>query len=42
MHTHEQYDLSAIGGALRWVQHNEYDQEIFSVKTQPVIIKGKA
>ena len=40
MHTHEQYDLSVYEGAVRWVHHNEYDQQIFSVKTEPIIVKG--
>lgn len=40
MHTHEQYDLSVYEGAVRWIHHNEYDQQIFSVKTEPIIVKG--
>ena len=40
MHTHEQYDLSVEDGSVRWIHHNEYDQQIFIVKTEPIIVKG--
>ncbi|XP_057312398.1 uncharacterized protein LOC130653922 [Hydractinia symbiolongicarpus] len=41
MHTHEQYDLSVNDGAVHWAHHNEYDQQIFNVKTEPIIVKDE-
>ena len=40
MHTHEQYDLSVHDGALHWIHRNEYDQQIFNVHTEPIVVKG--
>ena len=40
MHTHEQYDLSVHNGAIHWIHRNEYDQQIFSVHTEPIVVKG--
>ena len=40
MHTRKQYDLRVNDGALYWVHHNEYNQEIFNVKTLPIIVEG--
>jgi len=41
MHTHEQYDLSVRQGAVHWIHHNEYDQQIFTVKTEPIVVKSE-
>ncbi|XP_012555797.1 uncharacterized protein LOC100204986 isoform X1 [Hydra vulgaris] len=41
MHTHEQYELSVQEGAIYWIHHNEYDQKIFFVKTEPVVVKNE-
>lgn len=41
MHTRKQYDLRVVDGALYWVHHNEYNQEIFSVKTLPIVVESK-
>ena len=41
MHTHAQYDLSVNDGAIHWIHHNEYDQQIFKVKTEPIVVKSK-
>ena len=40
MHTHEQYDLSVHDGAIHWIHRNEYDQQIFNVRTEPIVVKG--
>ena len=40
MHTHEQYDLSVHNGAIHWIHRNEYDQQIFGVHTEPIVVKG--
>eukprot|EP00794_Sanderia_malayensis_P012811 gene12811-14124_t len=39
MHTRKQYDLRVNDGALYWIHHNEYNQEIFNVKTVPIVVK---
>jgi len=41
MHTHDQYDLSVHDGALHWTHRNEYNQEIFNVHTEPIIVRGR-
>lgn len=41
MHTHEQYDLSVHDGAIHWIHKNEYDQQIFNVHTESIVVKGK-
>lgn len=40
LHKHDQYKLTLTEGAVTWDHHNEYDKEIFSVETDPIVIGG--
>ncbi len=41
MHTRKQFDLRVTDGELHWIHRNEYNQDIFKVKTVPIVVKGE-
>ena len=41
-HKHDQYQLAVKDGAVSWTHHNEYDQKIFAIETDPLIIESKS